>query len=197
MADEVIYAGGDVVLVTGPDESPQRFRVSSVILSCASSVFRTMFGSAFAEGQELASSGTITKRLEDDDTKAMRIVFNCLHYQFKAIPKIGDTNTILKVAIIADKYDCSRVLSSVLTDWCGRFKNSHFWDGAEIHIPKWVDILAATYLNGLHELFGTATERLIFSYAGNFHHLVKDHRAWIPDYVLSKYRSCNKVTQIC
>ncbi|PSK46136.1 hypothetical protein B9Z65_5104 [Elsinoe australis] len=168
MADEVIYASGDVVLVTGPDESPQRFRVSSVILSCASSVFRTVLGSAFAEGQEQASSGTITKRLEGDDTKAMRIA----------------SITILNVAIIADKYDCSRALSFILTKWCDRFKNSHFWNGAEIHIPEWVDILAATYLNGLHELFGFATERLIFSYAGNFHHLAKDHRAWISDHVL-------------
>ena len=78
MASINIATEGDVIFVL----QQTRLRVSSVILSSASPVFKAMFGPNYAEGQGQRSAGEPREvPLFDDDLCAMARLCRLLHHQ--------------------------------------------------------------------------------------------------------------------
>ena len=107
-----IATEGDVIFVL----QQTRLRVSSVILSSASPVFKVMFGPNFAEGQ-----GHRTAReprevpLHDDDLGAITRLCRILHHQDETddtiLASIGPVERcvdgLLALTVVSDKYGCT------------------------------------------------------------------------------------------
>jgi len=80
--------------------------VSSRHLILASSVFKAMLQEPrFAEGIELKEKGHASIDLHDDDPKALEIIFNVVHGHPKKVPRYVKLKTLVKIAIIVDKYE--------------------------------------------------------------------------------------------
>ncbi|KAK4541187.1 hypothetical protein LTR36_008261 [Oleoguttula mirabilis] len=95
---------GDVVLVVA---STLELRVSSVILSLTSPVFKAMLGPNFAEGHALRNNTTTVPKmipLPEDDAEAMKILCLILHLQNTKVRTNIDLNLLLRFAIAVDKY---------------------------------------------------------------------------------------------
>jgi hypothetical protein len=83
----------------------RRLRVSSVLLSHASPVFRAMFGPHFNEGKVLAESSSVDVPIPDDDPIAMEAICFVLHMRSEDISSEVDADNLVCVAEHCDKYD--------------------------------------------------------------------------------------------
>ncbi|KAK5734974.1 hypothetical protein LTR17_008463 [Elasticomyces elasticus] len=113
-----ILPDGDIVLaVSGSLE----LRVSSVVLSMTSPVFKTMLGPHFAEGHALRRQNAGTPHivtLPDDNAELMTALCLVSHHQTRAItvPTAG-AQFIVQLTALADKYDCVDILRLPLASW--------------------------------------------------------------------------------
>ena len=97
---------GDVILSVG--DTRTKMRVSSKVLSSASTVFASLLGPHFTEGRQLAVSGMVHITLGDDDPQAMSIIFDILHRKTEIIAtnRLGSCADVrYSVALTCDKYD--------------------------------------------------------------------------------------------
>ena len=99
--------GGDVVLVLEGAE----LRVCSHVMSCASKVWRAMFGPHFVEGKTIRCGQSLHHPLPDDDTQAMRATCNIIHHKYQFDIPSPELEFYEKLAAISEKYDCSQALS--------------------------------------------------------------------------------------
>lgn len=108
----VAKSDGDILLVLGDRET--RLCVSSVILSSASPVFKTMLGPDFLEGQDDRSAQNPKRiSLPDDDVNAMVRLCRLIHHQdnMPTTPHdkgslAGGAEQLLALMVVADKYGC-------------------------------------------------------------------------------------------
>lgn len=107
-----MIADGDVILICGEDEVS--LRVSSIILSLASPVFKAMLQGNFAEGRAQRSSITPQRiKLREDSPEGMIVFCTLLHRHTIAetcldsddVSGVGDS--LLQFALIVDKYNCA------------------------------------------------------------------------------------------
>ena len=105
--DSIIDSEGDVMLICHETE----LQVSSKVLGLASSVFKTLFSSKFAEGQP-TSSKTIRIQLYEDDSESVRFMCAILHHKCASANGIGHER-LERLAIVTDKYDVRASSSSV------------------------------------------------------------------------------------
>ena len=98
---------GDVLL----ELADRQLQVSSKLMSIASTVFKALFGPAFAEGSLRSSEHVIRVLLPDDDEEAMTALCSILHYRFDLVPKKLHSDVLEELALLADKYDCVNALS--------------------------------------------------------------------------------------
>ncbi|GAB1315512.1 hypothetical protein MFIFM68171_05722 [Madurella fahalii] len=112
---ESIAASGDVLLVIGTEG--KRIRVQSLILRTASTVFNAMLGPHYTEGWDLSSESPKDIFLPEDDPEALRIIFNTIHYRLNTVDDPLDPPLVLRIAIMADKYDFIQALKLVSRDW--------------------------------------------------------------------------------
>ncbi|KAK1807533.1 hypothetical protein LTR12_018119 [Friedmanniomyces endolithicus] len=94
-------------------------RVSSKILSVASTFFKTMFESGFREALEPHFDLTPTQiPLPDDDRIALTTVCRVVHYRAREAPQALTADDLVRIEAICDKYDFTEALqmwsSSVL-----------------------------------------------------------------------------------
>ena len=93
-------------------------RVSSVMLSRGSSVFRAMFtGERFAEGIALNSTGTREVRLPEDKGDHMKALLRIIHLQHDLVPERIDKDEICEIARLADKYDMCSAIKPMAELW--------------------------------------------------------------------------------
>ncbi|KAK8080121.1 hypothetical protein PG997_007939 [Apiospora hydei] len=111
-----ISLDGDVVLVVG-EEKKVRLKVNSQNLSCASKVFRTMFGPNWSEGQGLSKESPKEVELVEDDADAMYAICCVIHHRNDLAPKAISPQQVLQIAIAADKYDLSVALAYARAQW--------------------------------------------------------------------------------
>ncbi len=76
-----------------------------------------MLGRSYSEGAKLSSIAPKDIPLPDDDAKALEIIFNVIHYRMDAIDDPLDPSVVLRVAIMADKYDFIQALKLTARDW--------------------------------------------------------------------------------
>nr|XP_036586651.1 BTB/POZ domain-containing protein [Colletotrichum truncatum]KAF6797208.1 BTB/POZ domain-containing protein [Colletotrichum truncatum] len=103
-----VVPDGDVILVVGLGEETTELRVDSLILKRASRVFAAMLGPRFKEGQKLLDRGSsepVKINLPDEDPEIMELILNILHHQNSRVCQIAAADSILEVAVVADKYD--------------------------------------------------------------------------------------------
>ena len=98
---------GDVYLVLPGKE----MRVSSKVLSVASTVFKALLSPKFLEGQALSSQLPGRVALPDDDAEAMLVICKVLHHCYHFSIPNPKLEFMVKVAIASDKYDCTAAMS--------------------------------------------------------------------------------------
>ncbi|EME41293.1 hypothetical protein DOTSEDRAFT_108293, partial [Dothistroma septosporum NZE10] len=117
-----IHPEGDVVLTCG-SITPKRLRVSSLVLSMASPVFKVLFEPKFEEGIALASDKSLDITLPEDDPDAMESICNVLHLRND---EAGISTTdhramtarqVLEIAVFCDKYNCQTAMAAAATCW--------------------------------------------------------------------------------
>ena len=149
---------GDLVLKVGSGDEVTLIRVHSRVLSLASPVFAAMLSPRFAEGQVLENSkamvdSTTIINLPDDDPTAMILLCKTLHFREDAAQcSFYLTDILMDMAMICDKYDMSRALSS----W------SHIWiETCQEDQYRPFCIAGISYRLGHHESFWKTTRGIL------------------------------------
>lgn len=150
--DDVDPAGDLLLLLeTGQDGRPTQslVRVSSKVLSLASTVFAAMMSPKFAEGQALLkaiSPETPSISLPDDDSEA--VIWVCKALQFEQDLTVDIKFSLLrKLAILSDKYDLVGALNPWSHAWLQR------WPGSSHGIDSHAEILWISYALGNEAYF--------------------------------------------
>lgn len=99
-----------------------RFRVSSKHLTLVSPVFKAMLqGDRFKEGNELARTGRVEVPLFDDNIDALRIILDILHHRYNLVPPRIDSQILMDIAAVVDKYQLKHVLDLPFQQWRPHF----------------------------------------------------------------------------
>lgn len=114
---------GDIIFLVGPDDDRTKIQVSSKALGLASPVFLAWFSPRYLEGTPTESGAPRTVRLPDDDPAAMTILCYVLHFQSDQVSMTSFT-VFENLALLCDKYDCSRALKPWATSWSQRWPGS-------------------------------------------------------------------------
>jgi hypothetical protein len=62
-------------------------------------------------------SGRWVIEMLDDDAYGLDILFSIIHYKFYEIPDRPDVSQLYKIALVADKYDCTHLLVPWMKNW--------------------------------------------------------------------------------
>jgi|SRR3569833_1008316 len=153
-----IAPSGDVVLVVGAEQ--MRMRVHSLILRTSSTVFNAMLGPSYSEGANLSPVAPKDVSLPEDDAGALEFIFNVIHYRMDAIDDPPDPSLVLRVAMMADKYDFIQALKLASRDW---LKCDAVNDAEEL----WRLVMAACWLRN-EKAFENSTQALLCCYGGSY-----------------------------
>lgn len=116
----LVDSDGDVLLEMSSLDGKIRLRVSSRILSLASSVFKKVFHSGFKESQGENSACLRSVPLPEDDGEGVTVVCNILHHRVDDVPLDIATDCLVSIATICDKYELARVISPWSSMWLRR-----------------------------------------------------------------------------
>ncbi|KAK5734975.1 hypothetical protein LTR17_008464 [Elasticomyces elasticus] len=111
---------GDVFLECGGEATSNKFcklRVSSAVLRLGSTVFKSLLGPNFKEGNTLAECATVVIPLPEDDPKDMQTLCQILHLRYDQISDTPSANEIHTLAILCDKYGCARAVRPCVELW--------------------------------------------------------------------------------
>jgi hypothetical protein len=106
---------GDTIVIIGP--GAVRLRVISLLFRSVSKPFAATLDPAFLEGRTNDTGHPKEIALPEDDADAMGIVFNIIHGNPDRVADPLDVNMILRVSIMADKYDCVSSLKYSIESW--------------------------------------------------------------------------------
>ncbi|RDW83611.1 BTB/POZ domain-containing protein [Aspergillus mulundensis] len=87
-----------------------RIRVSAKHLMLASPYFKKMLTGGWKESLAYQQKGSVEITAEDWDLEALLILLRAIHCQHHLIPESLELETLAKVAVIADYYDCKDVV---------------------------------------------------------------------------------------
>lgn len=76
-----------------------------------------MVGPQFKEGQRLARNQSTEINMPEDDAEAMEIMLSVIHGCNNAVLDGLDASRILRVALMADKFDCKEALAFAARVW--------------------------------------------------------------------------------
>lgn len=114
---EKIAPDGDVVFSL--ENGATCVQVSSSVMKLASPVFAAMLGPNFKEGHALATSHAqpIEIPLPDDDPKGFIPICRILHFQPGLREQVPTSEDLLRVRLVADKYDLLDAISFCVEAW--------------------------------------------------------------------------------
>jgi hypothetical protein len=154
-----ISTDGDTIFVIGPDEA--RLCVHSCLLQTASKVFRAMFGPFYSEGQR---SDLISSKKEiplpEDDADAMRIMCAVIHHRNDLIPGEMSSSDVLRLSVVADKYDCKIALKHATRHWLDH-RNV-------VSLKEQMELMTAAYLLDHAQAFSAITYTMMMEHAGSY-----------------------------
>ena len=161
MADTVFVpahpdAEGDVTLILAKDANQKsEIRVCARVLTLSSSVFATLLGPNFAEGNTPTLDGeTRPIELLNDDPVAMTWVCQALHHH-ESVTENVSIDFLTKIAMICDKYDLSRALRSWSEAWL------QFSQPEDSVHHAWTQHLRCAAALGSHKHFHTSSLELL------------------------------------
>ncbi len=99
---------GDLLLIVNQAARQKTFRVSSFAMCLASPVWRAMLSPSGNFKEAHSKNGEVC--FPEDDPDAMFIVLSAVHYQFQYIPKTLSSKNWLKLGIVCDKYDVTKLM---------------------------------------------------------------------------------------
>ena len=111
---------GDIELVVG--DQKKHIRVYSFLMKMVSKPFNALLGPNFKEGQASSPAGQPKEiDLPDDDASAMETICFVIHHRADNLYDRGCSTTpadlLLKVATLADKYDCTAAIRGYAKSW--------------------------------------------------------------------------------
>jgi hypothetical protein len=98
-----------------------RLTLSSRHLILASPIFRTMLTGCWQESR-IRSENKYLIELEDYDANAFMILMNVIHGRIRSIPRSIDLETLAKIAVLVDYYDCHEVVELATEMWIKKLK---------------------------------------------------------------------------
>lgn len=154
---------GDLVLSLPTRGGLMRFRVASQILCLSSPVFLAMLGpsSSFKEASELranshAGSEPYVLSIEDDNPRALAVIFYALHFQNPMVPlAMNDRETVWHMAVICDKYDFTAALSIWINLWAKQWREFVIYNSGHGY---WLFI---SWTFGLADIFTAVSKNII------------------------------------
>jgi hypothetical protein len=157
----LIDPDGDVLLEVSGLAEKSRLRVSSSILSLASSVFKKMFQSGFKEGHGLSSTNPRSIPLPEDDGEGVTVVCNILHHRVDDVPLDIATDCLISIATICDKYELARVIAPWSSIWLRRQTETAVGDDLN-------RLLSAAYVLDIPDAFSSISWKMLYSHTGPF-----------------------------
>ncbi|KAF7169067.1 hypothetical protein CNMCM5623_001899 [Aspergillus felis] len=97
-------------------------RVSSRHLSLASPVFNRMFNGNWFEGHEIRSEGIAVVIMDIWEVDPTLIIMNIMHGYAPKVPRKVDLDTLAKIAMIVDYYQCRGVVEVFADIWIDQLK---------------------------------------------------------------------------
>lgn len=155
-----VAAAGDVILIVGPERL--KLRVQSLVLKSVSKPFSAMLSQRWTR-HEHATDELSELLLSDDDAVGMKYMRMVVHHQNKMMPEVLAAHDILKVAVMADKYDLVNAFVFTSTAWLSP---------NEKMAEELMVLVAATLLFQNKQAFKAVTKTLILEYGGSYLTLV-------------------------
>lgn len=103
---------------------PQKvyFRVSSRHLILASAQFERRLKECWSEGHTLCSEGYVEMPVTDCDPEALLILLNIIHGHTRRVPRSIDVESLTKIAVLVDYYECHEAVEIFSDMWIDRLK---------------------------------------------------------------------------
>jgi hypothetical protein len=153
---------GDVLLQVGSSSPHAHLLISSKVLSLASPVFAAMLSPPFKEGSSLSSGHGCEILLPEDDPGAMALLCSCLHFRTDQIPTVLEFPLLKALAILCDKYDCTKAISAWIVLWLRRWETDTCEEGFE-------ELLFVVYALDCAAAFAEISRRAILEQVGSFY----------------------------
>jgi hypothetical protein len=99
------------------DESCFRVQVSAKHLVLASPVFKETLKGGWKESLTYLQKGSAEITVDSWDIEALLILLHIIHGQYYQTPRKITLETLAKVAVLADYYDCREALDILATTW--------------------------------------------------------------------------------
>ena len=116
------------MLQNGGTDTSANLLVSSKVLSLASPVFAALLGPKFLEGNDIRRGVCPVIELHDDDPAAITLICNTLHYRYDSVPTHLEAEQLGQIAILCDKYDCSKSFQPWSEKWLSSSDGVRFSD---------------------------------------------------------------------
>jgi hypothetical protein len=153
----------DIVLIVGEDQV--QIHASSQILCMASKPFSKMLGPHFKEGQPHAGSTEKELPLPADKPSAIRIMCDIIHHQVDGTGLVPTAAEICDLAIVADKYDCTRATGLAAKAW---IQPTSAHDTSDLGL-----LLISASIHALPEAFYKISASLVLGHGGSYRELAK------------------------
>jgi hypothetical protein len=99
------------------DGSCFRIQVSAKHLALASPVFKEILKGGWKESLTYLQKGSVEITADSWDIEALLILLHIIHGQYYQTPRKITLETLAKVAVLADYYDCREALDILATTW--------------------------------------------------------------------------------
>ncbi|KAJ5465264.1 uncharacterized protein N7458_000950, partial [Penicillium daleae] len=96
-----------------------RIQVSAKHLTLASPIFKNILTGGWKESVTLLQQGSMELTTSGWDLEALLLLLKIIHCQHDHIPRKLSLEMLAKIAVIADYYDCKKILRFFLDVWIG------------------------------------------------------------------------------
>ena len=116
------------MLQNGGTGTSANLLVSSEVLSLTSPVFAALLSPKFLEGNNIRCGVFPAIELHDDDPAAITLICSILHYRYDSVPTQLEAEQLGQIAILCDKYECSKSLQPWSEKWLSSSYGAQFSD---------------------------------------------------------------------
>jgi hypothetical protein len=113
-----IFAGGDIAIEATYKSEKVIGKVNKYAMAMASPVWNKFVFPPWKKEHESGSDGVKTPiDFLGDNSDALRLLLNIVHFQFQWIPEKIEYNELFNVTVLCDQYDCVGLLRPWFSRW--------------------------------------------------------------------------------